>query len=284
MYKMTTNDFKNIIYHCKPHNRFIIFNSIDSEIIKSEYLNIYPSGDVKIQSVLTINDGDLIWIDGFGINIQELLENILQSAVGKFFEIISNEILETYFFTKDGDSKDIELEGSQLKRRGEIRHFLLKKVNQHFIYSTLKLWSQKIETDLINYKLPENILLNLDEIIKFRQSNFKKIPNFKIELFYTQITLTRCWIVWGIPLIFEMELEGQKYYLELENLLVDLTTILNKLEDFAQFLNCDFFEIDLQSGETNFYDATILPEWVNKFLMNSWRHGYFKYYYPQLCF
>lgn len=281
---MTTNDFKNIIYHCKPHNRFVIFNSTDSDIIKKEYLKVHTNGDVQIQSKLSINDGDLIWIDGFGINVQELLENILQNAVGKFFEIISNEILETYFFTKDGDSKDIELEGSQLKRRGEIRHFLLKKINQHFIYSPLKLWSQKIETDVILHKLPENILLNLDEIIKFRQSNFEKLPNLKIKLSGTQNTLTRCWIVWGKPLIFEMEIEGQKYYLESENLAVNVSGIIDKLEDFAKFLNCDFFEIDLQSGETNFYDATILPEWVNKFLMNSWRHGYFKYYYPKLCF
>ena len=69
-----------------------------------------------------------------------------------------------------------------------------------------------------------------------------------------------------------------------ENILVNLSKFTSDLESFAQFLNCDFFEIDLQTGETSFYNPESLPEWVNKFLMNSWRHGYFKYYYPELCF
>jgi hypothetical protein len=85
-------------------------------------------------------------------------------------------------------------------------------------------------------------------------------------------------------MVISSVLMSDKFYVEQENIMYDFSKISSKLEDFAQFLNCDFFEIDLQTGETSFYNPENLPEWVIKFLMNSWRHGYFKYYYPELCF
>lgn len=292
---MIYNDFKNLISHCKPHNRFVIYNSLNSKEISDFYKKICSDKEIVIQNRLEINDGDLIYLETFGIDTQNLLEQILQSSVGNFFEVISNEILETYLFTKEGDTKDLQLEGSQLKRKGEIRHFLLKKIRENFLYSPLKLWSQKIDINLISDKLPESILLSIDKIINFRRSTFKDFSNLRINSIPKN--LLKCWVVWGVPLIYELqEIEtfyqgtvtqssySERFYIEQENIIVNLSKFTSDLESFAQFLNCDFFEIDLQTGETSFYNPETLPEWVNKFLMNSWRHGYFKYYYPELCF
>lgn len=278
---MIYNDFKNLISHCKPHNRFVIYNSLNSKEISDFYKKICSDKEIVIQNRLEIKDGDLIYLETFGIDTQNLIEQILQFSVGNFFEVISNEILETYLFTKEGDTKDLQLEGSQLKRKGEIRHFLLKKIRENFLYSPLKLWSQKIDTNLISDKLPESILLSIDKIINFRRSTFKDFSNLKINSIPKNVL--KCWIVWGIPLIYEIQ-DSERFYIEQENIIVNLSKFTSDLESFAQFLNCDFFEIDLQTGETSFYNPESLPEWVNKFLMNSWRHGYFKYYYPELCF
>jgi len=124
--------------------------------------------------------------------------------------------------------------------------------------------------------------LDSEKISKYRLDSFVGLSN--LDTSFVSDNIIRSWIVWGVTLIFEIEHDGQMLYVENENIIFDLTQITSKLEDFAQFLNCDFFEIDLQTGNTSFYNPENLPEWVNKFLMNSWRHGYFKYYYPELCF
>jgi hypothetical protein len=171
---------------------------------------------------------------------------------------------------------------------------MMKKIDNFYIYSPLKLWSQNIEVKNISDKLPESSLVNFSDMIRFRKSKSPKYLKLYTELNnQNNLSPTRCWIIWGIPLVFEMVISSvlildiapsDKFYVEQENIMYDFSKISSKLENFAQFLNCDFFEIDLQTGETSFYNPENLPEWVNKFLMNSWRHGYFKYYYPELFF
>jgi len=131
---MNHNDFVNIIYHTKPHNRFVIYNSLDPKEIKELYKNLHCDKEIVVQNHLEIKDGDLVFICSFGIPTQQIVEDILQFCTGNFFEIISDEILETYIFSKTVDSKDLRLEGTLIKRKGEIRHFLSKKINNHFIY------------------------------------------------------------------------------------------------------------------------------------------------------
>jgi len=278
---MIYNDFKNLLNHSKPHNRFVIYNSFYSKEIQEFYKNILPDKEVVVQNKLEIKDGDLILVSTFGIPTQQIIENIFQFCNGNFFEIISDEILETYIFSKIIDSKDLRLEGTPLKRKGEVRHFLSKKIDDHYIYSPLKLWKQNIDTSTISNKLPESLLLDIDEIVKYRFQSFNEFS--KLDINSLTNNNLRSWVVWGVALIFEIQLDGQMIYVEQENIIYDFTQIINKLEDFSQFLNSDFFEIDLQTGETSFYNPENLPEWVNKFLINSWRHGYFKYYYPELC-
>lgn len=286
--------FEHLFYYTKPHKRFVIYNSSESDFVKNVYKNFLLNNsfndiDVVIQNNLKIENGDLVWIDTFGIKTEDIVDKIEQFTSTNFFEIISNEELETYMFTKNGDSKDLILEGSMLKHKGETRHFMMKKIDNFYIYSPLKLWSQNIEVKNISDKLPESSLVNFSDMIRFRKSKSPKYLKLYTELNnQNNLSPTRCWIIWGIPLVFEMVISSvlmsDKFYVEQENIMYDFSKISSKLENFAQFLNCDFFEIDLQTGETSFYNPENLPEWVNKFLMNSWRHGYFKYYYPELCF
>jgi len=284
------DQIENLFYYTKPHKRFVIFNSSQSNLVKDAYnlfleKNLLGEIEVVIQDKLTIEHDDLVWIDTFSIKTEEIIDQIEQFTINSFFEIITNEELETYMFTKNGDSKDLILESTMLKHKGQTRHFMMKKIDDFYIYTPLKLWSQNIEVQNITDKLPQEILLDFTDMQKFRKSK----PHKYLKLYFeaenqNDFSVSRAWTIWGIPLIFEIRNSNSKFYVESENIIFDLSQITSKLEDFAQFLNCDFFEIDLQTGETSFYNPENLPEWVNKFLMNSWRHGYFKYYYPELCF
>lgn len=283
--------YHNIFYHCKPHDRFVIFNSKHSEQIKLTYQELFPDNQVVTQNRLEIQNADLVYIDTTLVSLEKILDEILIKAAGNFFEIISNELLETYLFTKEGDSKDVILEGSQLKRKGEIRHFLIKKIDNHFIYSPLKLWSQKIDTENIKCLPPESILLNSDDVLNFKRKLFDSTLKFNSNSDFSE-NLTRCWIVWGIPLIFELitpktlelQIDISYVYVEQENIIVDLSKLSNALENFANVVNEELFEINLRTGEVTFFKNQELPDWTNKFIINSWRHGYFKHYYPQLCY
>jgi hypothetical protein len=283
------NEIENLFYHTKPHKRFVIYGSSEPKLIKNIYKrflekNLLHEIDVVIQDKLNIQHDDLVWIDTFTLKTEELIEQIEQFTTNSFFEIIANEELETYMFTKDVDTKDLILEGTMLKHRGETRHFIMKNIDNYYIYSPLKLWSQSIEVQNITNKLNQEDLHDFNDMKRFRETN----PQKYLKLFakfesHNNFVPCRSWIVWGIPLLFEIQNKNNKFYVEQENINYDFSQISTKLEDFSQFLNCDFFEIDLQTGDTSFYNPENLPEWVNKFLMNSWRHGYFKYYYPELC-
>jgi hypothetical protein len=282
-------EIENLFYHTKPHKRFVIYGSSEPTHIKNIYKrfvekNLLHKIDIVVQDKLNVQHGDLVWIDTFMLKTEEIIEEIEKFTSNNFFEIITNEELETYMFTRDLDSKDLILEGTILRHKGETRHFMIKNIGDYYIYSPLKLWSQNIEVQNITDKLTQEVLHDFSDMSNYRKSKphkyLKLLTQFESQ---NNFLSSRSWIVWGVPLMFEIENSNNKFYVEQENIIYDCTQITTKLEDFSQFLNSDFFEIDLKTGETSFYNPENLPQWVNKFLMNSWRHGYFKYYYPELC-
>jgi len=283
------NEIENLLHHTKPHKRFVIYGSSEPTHIKNIYKrfvekNLLQKIDIVVQDKLNIQHRDLVWIDTFLLKTEDIIEEIEKFTSNNFFEIITNEELETYMFTKDLDSKDLILEGTVLKHRCETRHFIVKNIEDYYIYSPLKLWSQNIEVQNISDKLTQEVLHDFNDMVDFRRLKPHKYLKLLTQYeSHNNFLPSRSWIVWGVPLIFEIENSNNKFYVEQENIIYDCTQITTKLEDFSQFLNSDFFEIDLKTGETSFYNPENLPEWVNKFLMNSWRHGYFKYYYPELC-
>jgi len=297
---MTPNEFKNIIYHCKPHNRFVIYNSSESDLIKSLYSQIFTS-PVVISNTLEIKDGDLVWIDTFGIKTDMLIDRILEFTSGNFFEIICNELLETYLFSKHFDTKDRILEGKVLKRKGETRHFLKKEINNLYLYSPLKLWSSKLDLDNFKTFIPEDSILDTEKIINLRQSQIEKSHSLQVKTpINTQFDLIRAWCVWGNCVLFEVnkrptpintqaeinhgiDISCEKFLIEPENMIFNLESVSSQIEDFSSVIQMEFYELDFKTNQIKFFGKNQIDEWANNFLINYWRHGFLKIYYPQFC-
>ena len=91
---MNFQQFYELIYQTKPHKRFVIYNCSNPEEIKLWY-NLIFTNPVQITKNLEISDGDLVWIDSFGIPTDNLIDNILTFTTGNFFEIICTKHIKT---------------------------------------------------------------------------------------------------------------------------------------------------------------------------------------------
>jgi hypothetical protein len=244
--------------------------------------HIYPEFIIEEKNLKNYNSMNL---NRSNIKLELLRDLYNKIKLKTFLKSYNVNIPETYFYSnKKFDVREL---------LSSLESFVAKPAHMsESVGVYVKSKNNNFDVEFLNSKMNEYID-TVDMIcgdIWWRDSERGFLIEQKVDVVYE----LKVFVVWGEPLVADLRTSKSEFsrvdFVRKKNSYLNWDHEFEEIKKIAFDLKCDFFRIDflydgekLWASEIDFMPATILPENIEKRILEDWRRPYFKYYYPHLC-